>query len=557
MGNLYISPHLKEPPRLERWTNSKAGIALLDPKGVKIYDTTLRDGAQSENISFSLEDKLGIAKALDEIGVHYIEGGWPGSNPKDIEFFKRVKELKLEKSKVVAFGSTRRASKTVNEDSNIASLLEAETQTVCIFGKSWGLHVSEALNISLEENLDLISDTLKFLKGKGKEVIYDAEHFFDGYKSNSDYALKTLKVAEQAGADWIVLCDTNGGSMPFEIEEIMSKVRAEINTPLGIHAHNDSDMGVANTIIGVKMGAAQVQGTINGYGERCGNANLCTVIPNLELKLGVKCLEDKKLRKLTEVSRYVSEIANLPHFDNMPYVGNSAFAHKGGIHVSAVQKTPKTYEHIEPEQVGNLRRILISELSGKAAVLIKAKEYNLDLDKDTPETQKILQMLKEAESQGYQYEGAEASFELLMNKALGLYKPFFKLEGFRVTVDAKDDELVAEAIIKVEVEGKREHTAAEGNGPVNALDNALRKALEKFYPVLKDMHLSDYKVRVINAEKATGAKVRVLIESKDETNSWGTVGVSENIIDASWIALVDSLEYKLMKETNGLKQASG
>ncbi|MEE9595000.1 MAG: citramalate synthase [Candidatus Hydrothermarchaeales archaeon] len=522
-----------------------------------MYDTTLRDGAQSENISFSLEDKLGIAKALDEIGVHYIEGGWPGSNPKDIEFFKRVKELKLENSKVVAFGSTRRASKTVDEDNNIASLLEAETQTVCIFGKSWGLHVSEALNISLEENLELISDTLKFLKGKGKEVICDAEHFFDGYKSNSDYALKTLKVAEQAGADWIVLCDTNGGSMPFEIEEIMSKVRAEINTPLGIHAHNDSDMGVANTIIGVKMGATQVQGTINGYGERCGNANLCTVIPNLELKLGVKCLEDKKLRKLTEVSRYVSEIANLPHFDNMPYVGSSAFAHKGGIHVSAVQKTPKTYEHIEPEQVGNLRRILISELSGKAAVLIKAKEYNLDLDKDTPETQKILQMLKEAESQGYQYEGAEASFELLMNKALGLYKPFFKLEGFRVTVDAKDEELVAEAIIKVEVEGKREHTAAEGNGPVNALDNALRKALEKFYPVLKDMHLSDYKVRVINAEKATGAKVRVLIESRDETNSWGTVGVSENIIDASWIALVDSLEYKLMKETNGLKQASG
>ncbi len=535
----------------------KAGIALLDPKRVKIYDTTLRDGAQSENISFSLEDKLNIAKELDNLGVHYIEGGWPGSNPKDIEFFERVGDLNLKNSQVVAFGSTRRADKSVEDDVNIASLLESNTQVICIFGKSWDLHVKEALGISLEKNLEIISDTVSFLKQKGKEVIYDAEHFFDGFKSDKDYALNTLKVAEEAGADWIVLCDTNGGSMPFEIKELMKSVTSIIETPIGIHAHNDSGTAVANTITAVKMGATQVQGTINGYGERCGNANLCTIIPNLTLKLGIECLKGKNLRKLTEVSRYVSELANLPHSDNMPYVGKSAFAHKGGIHVSAVQKTPETYEHVEPEKVGNLRRILISELSGKASVISKAKEYNLDLEKDTPETLKILSMLKDAERQGYQYEGAEASFELLMYKALNLYKPYFRLEGYRVTVDVKGDEMIAEATIKVDVDGKKEHTASEGNGPVNALDNALRKALEKFYPVLKEMQLSDYKVRVINAEDATAAMVRVLIESQDDEGSWGTVGVSENIIEASWIALVDSLEYKLMKETNGLKLSNG
>ncbi len=540
--------------RPKTWSNPKAGIALLGPNRVKIYDTTLRDGAQSENISFSVEDKLNIARELDGLGVHYIEGGWPGSNPKDIDFFKRAKELKLKNSRLVAFGSTRRAYKKVDDDVNISSLLDAKTPVVCVFGKSWDLHVREALNIPLNENLEMISETVEFLKDKGKEVVYDAEHFFDAYKSRSDYAMKTLTAAKKAGADWIVLCDTNGGSMPHEVQEIMAKVKAKIKGPLGIHAHNDSDTAVANSIMAVKMGATMVHGTINGYGERCGNANLCSLIPNLKLKLGVDCLDDKKLSKLTEVSRYVSEIANLPPLDNMPYVGRSAFAHKGGIHVSAVQKIPKTYEHVEPEQVGNLRRILISELSGKGAILSKAKSYNLDLSKDTPETEKILKMLKEAENQGYQYEGAEASFELLMNKALGHYKPFFKLEGFRVIVDAKDGELKAEATIKVEVGGKKEHTAAEGNGPVNALDNALRKALEKFYPVLKTVHLSDYKVRVINAEKATAAKVRVLIQSRDDKTSWGTVGVSENIIEASWIALVDSLEYKLMKETNGLKR---
>ncbi len=529
---------------------TKGGIALLDPSRVKIYDTTLRDGAQSENISFSVDDKLNIAKKLDDLGIHYIEGGWPGSNPKDIEFFERAKKRDLKNSKLVAFGSTRRADSKVEEDHNLLSLLDAETPTVCIFGKTWDLHVEKALNISLEKNLQLIEESVAFLKSQGKETIYDAEHFFDGYKSNPAYAIETLKAAEKAKADCIVLCDTNGGSMPFEIHEIMAEVRKEISTPLGIHAHNDAGMAVANTIIAVKMGASHVQGTINGYGERCGNANLCSVIPNLKLKLGIACLNDRQLKQLTEVSRYVSEIANLPPADNMPYVGRSAFAHKGGIHVSAVQKKPETYEHIPPELVGNLRRILISELSGKSAILSKAKEYKLDLQKDTPETKRILERLKEAENAGYQYEGAEASFELLMNKALGLYKPFFKLEGFRVVVDVRDDELIAEATVKVEVDGKIEHTAAEGNGPVNALDNALRKALEKFYPTLKDVHLVDYKVRVINAEKATAAKVRVLIQSRDSKSSWGTVGVSENIIEASWIALVDSLEYKLINETN-------
>ncbi len=533
------------------------GIALSAPQGVKLYDTTLRDGAQSEYISFSVEDKLNIARELDYLGVHYIEGGWPGSNPKDIEFFKRAGELKLANSKLVAFGSTRRADNPVEKDRNIRALLDSGTDVVCLFGKSWDLHVKEALGISLDENCEIIRDSVAYLKSQGREVVYDAEHFFDGYKRNPEYAIKTLKAAEEAGADWIVLCDTNGGSMPYEVQEIMARVTNEIKAPLGIHAHNDADTAVANTIIAVKMGATMVQGTMNGYGERSGNANLCSVIPDLEFKLGVHCLGSENLRKLTEVSIYVSEIANLPHLDNMPYVGKSAFAHKGGVHVSAVQRKPETYEHIAPENVGNERRILISELSGKSAIASKAQDYQIDLDKEGPEIQRILEILKEKEKEGYQYEGAEASFELLMNKALGLYKPFFKLEGFRVIVDARDEELIAEATIKLEVDGKKEHTAAEGNGPVNALDNALRKAVEKFYPALRETHLSDYKVRVINAEKATAAKVRVLIQSKDDKNTWGTVGVSENIIEASWIALVDSLEYKLMKETSVRAKGKG
>ncbi len=516
---------------------------------VKIYDTTLRDGAQAEGISFSLEDKVRIAQKLDELGFHYIEGGWPGSNPKDIKFFQRMKRIGLKNAQLTAFGSTRRAKYPVEKDPNIQALLESETKVVCIFGKSWDLHVRVALGISLEENLKIIEDSVSYLKKKKKEVIYDAEHFFDGYKDDPSYALKTLRVAQEAGADWIVLCDTNGGTLPQELIEITRRAKREVKVPLGIHAHNDSGLALANTLAAVQEGAVQVQGTINGLGERCGNVNLCSVIPNLQIKMGMDCIEKKQLAKLTEVSRYVAELANLPHDERQPFVGNSAFAHKGGIHVSAVKKDPRTYEHILPELVGNHRRILVSELAGRSNILYKAKEYGLDLEKRTPQTEKVLEDLKRLEDEGYQFEGAEGSFELLMKKALGKYRSLFDLEGFRVTVEKrKDGTLNCEATIKVKVAGIEEHTAAEGNGPVNALDNALRKALEEFYPSLKEVRLTDYKVRVLDVKAGTAAPVRVLVESGDPKESWGTVGVSTNIIEASWQALVDSLEYKLLKK---------
>ncbi|MEE8402351.1 MAG: citramalate synthase [Candidatus Hydrothermarchaeaceae archaeon] len=515
---------------------------------VEIYDTTLRDGAQMEHISFSVKDKLGIAERLDEI-VHYIEGGWPGSNPRDIEFFERVKKLKLKHAELVPFGSTRKTSEKAENDRNLRALLEADTDTVCIFGKTWDLHVKDALKVTPEENLSMIEDSVEYLKSKDRKVIYDAEHFFDAYGSNQDYAMETLKVAQAAGADCIVLCDTNGGTLPGGIHVMVETVKKQMEVPLGIHAHNDAGVAVANSIIAVRRGAVQVHGTINGFGERCGNANLCSVIPNIKLKLGIDCVTGKQIKKLTEISRFVSEIANISPQHNMPYVGSSAFAHKGGIHVDAVLKNPETYEHMDPESVGNVRRILISELAGKSTILIKAEEYGLDLKKDTPETKKILEMLKNMESEGYQFEGAEASFELLVKKALGTYKSFFTLEGFRVTVDARDDELISEATVKVKVSEKYEHTAAEGDGPVNALDHALRKALEKFYPVLRRVRLTDYKVRVLDEKSGTGAMVRVLIQSSDKKTSWGTVGVSENIIEASLIALADSIDYKLLKES--------
>jgi 2-isopropylmalate synthase len=515
---------------------------------VRIYDTTLRDGSQTEHISFSVEDKLRIARRLDELGIHYIEGGWPGSNPKDIEFFERVKGLRFKNARMVAFGSTRHARKTASKDPNIKALLRAGTPVVCVFGKSWDLHVRDALKVPLEDNLKMIRTSISYLKKKGKEVIYDAEHFFDAYKQNPEYAMETLQMAEEAGADCLVLCDTNGGTMAYEVHSIMEAVQEEIGAPLGIHAHNDAEMAVANSIMAVRMGAVHVQGTINGYGERAGNANLCSIIPNLKIKLGIDCVSDRQLALLTEVSRYVSEIANLSHRDSLPYVGSSAFAHKGGVHVDAVLKNPETYEHMRPELVGNIRRVLISELSGKSSILVKAREYKLDLEKETPKAKKIVDLVKDLESQGYQFEGAEASFELLMNKALGRYKDYFELEGFRVIVDTADEQLLSEATVKVKVGDKREHTAAEGNGPVNALDNALRKALEQFYPELVEMHLTDYKVRVLDTKEGTAAKVRVLIQSSDTKTSWGTVGVSENIIEASWLALADSIKYKLMKE---------
>jgi 2-isopropylmalate synthase len=515
---------------------------------VRLFDTTLRDGTQSERVSFSLEDKLKVVEKLDELGIDYIEGGWPGSNPKDAEFFKKVKALKL-KAKIVPFGSTRRAGVAPDEDKNLKALLDAQTEAVCIFGKSWDLHVKDALKTTLKENLEMIYDSVQFLKEKGKEVIYDAEHFFDAYKDDREYAIKTLKSAEYGGADVIVLCDTNGGTMPFEIEEVMKAVKQVIKTPLGIHAHNDSDTAVANTLAAVKMGATHVQGTINGYGERCGNANLCSIIPNLKLKLGIDCVTDEQLQRLTEISRYVTEIANLSLMPNLPYVGTSAFAHKGGIHVDAVQKNPKTYEHVEPEIVGNTQRILVSELSGRANVVSKAREFGFQLEKDTPETTKILEKLKEKENEGYQYEGAEGSFELLIREVLNHDREFFDLEGFRVIVERqKDGRMLAEATVRVEVEGEEFYMAAEGDGPVNALDTALRKALYRFYPSLKEMHLKDYKVRVLDEKRGTAAKVRVLVESGDKTGSWGTVGVSENIIEASFEALVDSIVYKLLKD---------
>jgi 2-isopropylmalate synthase len=517
---------------------------------VKIYDTTLRDGTQAEDIALSVEDKVRIAQKLDELGIHYIEGGWPGSNPRDIQFFREVRNTSLTAAKIVAFGSTCRKGVPPEQDANLRALLEAKTEVITIFGKSWDIHPLTAMDISLEDNLDLISQSIAYLKQHVPEVIYDAEHFFDGFKNNTEYALATVKAAEAAGADCIVLCDTNGGTLSFDLARIVAEVRGVIQTPLGIHCHNDSDLAVANSVVAVKEGVVHVQGTINGYGERCGNANLCSIIPNLQVKMGISCLSDDRLKKLKEVSRFVSELANLPHNKHQPYIGDSAFAHKAGVHVSAVRKSPLTYEHIEPELVGNTQRILISDLSGESNVLSKADEFNIALKKGDPTTKQIVTSLKELENQGYQFEGAEGSFELLIKKAVGRHKKFFDLLGFRVIVEKRGDESPAfsEATIRVKVGEQVEHTAAEGNGPVNALDNALRKALEKFYPGLADVRLIDYKVRVLSAQEGTGANTRVLIESWDGETRWGTVGVSENIIQASWQALVDSIDYKLLKE---------
>lgn len=517
---------------------------------VIIYDTTLRDGAQTEGVSFSLEDKVRIALKLDELGVDYIEGGWPASNPKDMLFFKKIKDYKLAHAQISAFGSTCNPRRGIDEDLNIKGLLEAETPVVTIFGKSWDLHVRDALGIELKQNLDLITQSVAYLKARIPLIIYDAEHFFDGYKKNPVYALETLLAAQEGGTDCIVLCDTNGGTMPYEIEEIISIVQGKVEIPLGIHTHNDSEFAVANSIIALRMGIRHVQGTINGYGERCGNANLCSIIPNAQIKMGLKCISPDQLKKLRETSRFVSEIANLKHWEHQPYVGDSAFAHKGGIHVSAILKNKLTYEHIDPEKVGNHQRILISELSGRSNVLAKAAEFNIDLTADRPEIKRVVHELKELEHEGFQFEGAEGSFELLMRKALGTYNKFFDLVGFRVIVEKREGDIQtrSEATIKVKVKGIIEHTASDGNGPVNALDNALRKALEEFYPDLKSVNLIDYKVRILEGKAGTAAKTRVLIESADDGNKWGTVGVSDNIIEASWQALVDSIEFKLLKD---------
>ncbi|MFQ5692071.1 MAG: citramalate synthase [Nitrospinota bacterium] len=516
---------------------------------IALYDCTLRDGTQGEEIAFSVEDKIRIAEKLDELGVHYIEGGWPGSNPKDLDFFEAGKKLRLRHARLTAFGSTRRASHRVSEDPNIRALIQAETPVITIFGKSWDFHVQRALRTSLPKNLALIQDSVAYLKRHADEVIYDAEHFFDGYRENPEYALETLRAAEAGGADCIVLCDTNGGSLPTWILTGYDAAREAVSSPLGIHTHNDSELAVANTLVAVERGAVHVQGCINGYGERCGNANLISVISDLQLKMGYRCVTPAQLRRFREVSHFVDELANRKPDTHQPFVGNSAFAHKGGVHVQAVLRDARTYEHLDPEVVGNRRRVLISDLSGRGNVVYKAKEFGIDLDAQDPETQEILRELKTLENQGYQFEGAEASFELLMEKAKGQRKKFFDLVGFRVTVEKlrEDEPSRAEATIQVAVDDELEHTAAEGNGPVDALNNALRKALEKFYPALSETELIDYKVRILNESAATRATTRVLIESTDRESKWGTVGVSPNIIEASWEALVASFEYKLRK----------
>ncbi|MBE9532142.1 MAG: citramalate synthase, partial [Proteobacteria bacterium] len=501
-----------------------------------------------EDVAFSVEDKVRIAHALDSLGIDYIEGGWPGSNPRDVEFFKRMRTEKLKNAKLTAFGSTRRRGIVPSKDANIRALLRAKTEVVTIFGKCWKFHVQKALGVSLQENLDMINDSVAYLKKRVGTVFFDGEHFFDGFKDDPEYALKALEAASSAGADALVLCDTNGGTLPQEVAGIVVAVRAEGFVELGIHAHNDSETGVANTLMAVELGVRHVQGTINGVGERCGNADLISVIPALTHKMGLKSVSPKSMKMLGETSRFVRELANLPQRKHQPYVGSAAFAHKGGIHVSAVQKNSKTYEHMDPTLVGNRQRVLVSDLSGRANLLYKAKEYGVNLDAKDKSTKKLLTQLKELENQGFQYEGAEASFELLMQKALGKKTDYFTLLGFRVVEEKKLNSPHTEATIKLEVGGEVEHTAAEGNGPVNALDKALRKALERFYPALKDVRLIDFKVRVLEGTAGTSARVRVLVESGDKKEKWGTVGVSENIIEASWQALVDSLVYKLYKD---------
>ena len=522
---------------------------------VEIYDTTLRDGTQAENFNLSLEDKIRVCRELDSFGVDFIEGGWPGSNPLAVDFFKRMQDIGLRHATLTAFGSTRHFQSPPEKDANLAALLDAKTTAITIFGKSWDIHVTDALRIGLDDNLTLIEDSLAYLRPRVRHLFYDAEHFFDGFKANRDYCLATLQRALAGGAETLILCDTNGGTLTHELAQIIQAVQdffqQNDQTPrLGIHAHNDAECAVANSLMAVQLGIVQVQGTMNGYGERCGNANLTSIIPALTLKMDHHCQAASRLHQLYATTRLINELANLPHNRYQPYVGDSAFAHKGGVHVSAVQRNPVTYEHIDPDTVGNERRILISDQSGRANVVLKAERYGLPLRSDDPQMASIIAELKEMENQGYQYEAAEASFELLMRGALGLRRRFFTLEAFRVMNHKyrMNMETLTEATVRLTVGGTEAHTAAMGDGPVNALDLALRKALTRFYPNLEDMELADYKVRVLTGQHGTGAKVRVLIESRDATGSWGTVGVSYNIIEASWQALVDSINYKLMKD---------
>ncbi|RIK07761.1 MAG: citramalate synthase [Acidobacteria bacterium] len=526
-------------------------------KQVEIYDTTLRDGSQREGLSLTVEDKLRIARKIDELGIAYIEGGWPGANPKDDEFFSRAKtELKLESAELVAFGSTRRAGAEAATDEVLAALIAAGTQTVCIVGKTWDYHVTEALQTTLDEGVAMARDSVAYLKSRGLRVFFDAEHFFDGYKRNSDYAMEVIRAAADAGADCVVLCDTNGGTLPHEVEEIVGSVHNELgDVSIGAHFHNDSGCGVANALAAVRSGAVQVQGCINGLGERCGNANLSQVIPNLMLKMGVDCVPLESLERLTEVSHHVAEIANLPIDPQAAFVGSSAFAHKAGLHVSAIARRPDAYEHIKPELVGNGTRLVVSELAGRSTVIIKAHEMGIDLEARPDVVAEILTTLKNLEHVGYHFEAADGSFELLVRNAAGWEQSYFRLEGFRVIMESNADGRVAtEATIKVHAGGERIIATAEGNGPVNALDRALREAIGSIYPELENLHLTDFKVRVLDTSKGTGAVTRVLIDSTDGTHSWSTIGVSENMIEASWQALQDSIICGLVNSTRNQPQ---
>ncbi|MBT3257216.1 MAG: citramalate synthase [Deltaproteobacteria bacterium] len=519
-----------------------------------IYDTTLRDGTQGEAVTLSAEDKVRIARKLDDFGIHYIEGGWPGSNPKDERFFEMAKQIDFKNARLVAFSSTRHPRKSPEEDDNIRALLKTETDIVTIFGKAWDLHATRILGVSLDENLAMIEDTVAYLKKQDRQVVFDAEHFFDGYKNNSEYALKAIGAAEAGGADFIVLCDTNGGCLPHEVFEITTLIRSKFDVDVGVHTHNDSETGVANAMEAVRAGAMQVQGTINGYGERCGNVDLISVVGNLHFKLGARCVPEKSVGQLTELSRFVSEVANIPPQNQRPFVGKSAFAHKGGVHVSAVLKLPAAYEHMPPEQVGNCRRVLVSDLSGRSNIDFKSCEMGIKLGGNGYGSEKIVREIKRLEDEGYQFDAAEGSLELLIKKVTGQFEEPFFLESLRVTTEKNRDRSGStQATIKIAVGDEYEITAAEGEGPVNALDNALRKALTKFFPQISEMALVDFKVRVIDGGDATAAKVRVQIESRDAREIWSTIGVSENIIEASWQALVDSVQYKLLKDS-GQKQ---
>lgn len=517
-------------------------------KKIIIYDTTLRDGSQTEGVSYTVADKVKITEKLDELGIHYIEGGWPGSNPKDKEYFELMKSKKLHTSKLAAFGSTRRANILPSADANLNDLIAAATPTVTIFGKSWDLHVRDVIKTTLDENVKMIEDSIKYLKAHKREVFYDAEHFFDGYKANPAYALRTILSAQKAKADAIILCDTNGGTLPEEITKIVKDVRKKIKIDLGIHTHNDQDLAVANSLAAIHAGCIQVQGTFNGLGERCGNADLCTIMAILSTKLGFKSIPDNKIKHLMDAAYYISDVSNYTLNNNHAFIGHSAFAHKGGVHIDAMLKNPKAYEHINPEIIGNHRRLLTSELAGKMPIILKAQKMNIALDKNSPEAKAIMKELQDKEYQGYQFEGADASFELFMKRRLKLYKPFFELEGFKVLTErSTDNKVLAHATIRLKVNGHDEMASVEGHGPVEVLDRGLRTALKKFYPNIENVHLSDYKVRVLDTKKGTGALVRVLIESQDEHDSWTTVGVHENVIEASWEALVDAIEYKLLK----------